>query len=113
MQNDDTKQKTTSVSAMARMTKVDVTALAKLARLEVSEKELAKLENEIPAILGFVETIQKVSADAAHASPEHRNVMRDDGVPHESGLHTEELLRVAPATRDNQVAVKQVISRKK
>ena len=94
------------------MTQVDVKALAKLARLEVSDAELAKLETEIPAILGFVEQIQKVSADSVPVSPEHRNIMRDDANPIESGLHTDELLKAAPATRDNQVAVKQVISKK-
>ena len=35
---------------------IDVAALAKLARLEVSAEELAKLEKEIPSILAFVET---------------------------------------------------------
>ena len=39
---------------------VDIAALAKLARLEVSDSEMVKLEGEIPAIIGFVETIQDV-----------------------------------------------------
>jgi aspartyl-tRNA(Asn)/glutamyl-tRNA(Gln) amidotransferase subunit C len=95
------------------MTQVDVRALAKLARLEVSDEELARLEKEIPAILAFVEQIQEVSAAALPESPEHRNVMRDDANAHEGGLYTEELLKSAPASRDNQVVVKQVISKKK
>jgi len=40
--------------------RIDVRALASLARLEVSDEELAKLEKEIPEILKFVETIQTV-----------------------------------------------------
>ena len=91
---------------------VDIKALAKLARLEVADEELARLEKEIPAILGFVETIQKVATDTeAHGDGLH-NVMREDVNPHESGKYTEDLLKAAPATRDNQVVVKQVISRK-
>ncbi len=93
--------------------KVDIRALANLAKLEVSDSEVAKLESELPAILSFVETIQQVSSDMKEESPEHRNVMREDGEPHESGLYTEVILAAAPATRDNQVVVKQVISRKK
>lgn len=93
--------------------KVDVKALAKLARLEVSDEELAKLEKEIPAILEFVETIQKASADVKEETPTLHNVMRDDASPHESGIYTEDLLNAAPAKKDNQVVVKQVISRKK
>ena len=40
---------------------VDVKALANLARLEVSEAELEKLQTEIPGILAFVDTIQKAA----------------------------------------------------
>lgn len=93
--------------------KVDVAALAKLARLEVSDEELARLEKEIPAILGFVEQIQQVSVDALAESPEHRNIMREDVNPHEGGLYTDDLLKAAPASRDNQVVVKQVLMRDK
>lgn len=93
--------------------KVDIAALAKLARLEVSDDERVKLESEIPAILDFVDQIQKVSATLAPSSPEHRNIMRSDENPYESGTFTEDLLAAAPAQRDNQVVVKQVISKKK
>lgn len=93
--------------------KVNVRALASLAKLEVSDEELARLESELPAILSFVETIQQVSSDVVEESPEHRNVMREDGEPHESGMYTADILAAAPAQRDNQVVVKQVISRKK
>jgi aspartyl/glutamyl-tRNA(Asn/Gln) amidotransferase C subunit len=96
---------------MSDAPKIDVAALAKLAKLEVSAEELAKLEKEIPEILGFVETIQAVAADAVHESPEHRNVMREDANPHETGLHTRTLLDAAPAQKDDQIAVKQVISK--
>ncbi len=102
--------------------KVDVRALAKLARLEVSDEELLKLEREIPSILAFVETIQKAdvemrpstgSASSPPASSGLHNVMRDDGEPHESGIYTEALLAQAPARKGNRWAVKQVISRGK
>lgn len=95
------------------MTQVDVKALAQLARLDVGDAELARLEKEIPAIVGFVEQIQKVSSTAAAESPEHHNVMRDDVGAHESGLYTDELLAAAPSQRDGRVVVKQVISKKK
>ena len=102
---------------------IDVAALAKLARLEVSDGELAKLEKEIPEILHFVETIQAASADASafdKSSAEQagepkkalRNVMRDDENPHESGKYTEKLLKAAPARSGDRVAVKQVLSRR-
>lgn len=91
------------------MTQVDIKALAKLARLEVSDEEVARLEKEIPAILGFVEEIQQVATTTTPETAELRNVMRDDINPHESGLYTDDLLKAAPAHRDNQVVVKQVL----
>lgn len=91
----------------------DIRALAQLARLELSDAEVQKLEGELPAILGFVAEIQNVSAELPKAvSPAHRNVMRADTDPHETGVHTETLLAAAPSRIGNQVAVKQVVSRK-
>lgn len=94
------------------MTNVDIRALAKLARLEVSDAEAAKLETELPSILGFVETIQKATVSDDAPAPALRNVMRDDARPHERAVHTEALLSGAPARRGDRIAVKQVISRK-
>lgn len=93
--------------------KIDIAALAKLARLEVSDAEIAKLEKEIPDILHFVDTIQKANAGMEAKSPVLRNVMRADEKPIESGTFTETLLKAAPAREGNRVAVKQVISRNK
>lgn len=95
------------------MTNVDIRALAKLARLEVADEEIAKLEKEVPAILDFVETIQKVEISAGHPSYELRNVMREDKNPHESGAFTKELLDAAPSVKAQRIVVKQVLSRKK
>lgn len=99
------------------MTRVDVRSLAKLARLEVSDEELKKLEEEIPSILAFVEEIQNVNTGALSVSGGLRNVMREDappaGGPHASGIHTEKLLAAALAVKDGRVVVKQVISRKR
>ena len=94
------------------MTQVDIKALAKLARVAVSDEEMARLEKEIPAILGFVEQIQTVDTGTIENDTSLRNVMREDASPHESGLYTEDILAAAPAVRDNRVVVKQVISRK-
>lgn len=93
--------------------KIDVRALANLARLDVSDEELAKLQEELPAILEFVETIQKASAEVPEWAPELKNVMREDTGEHESGVYTEDLLSAAPSRKGNYVAVKQVLKRKK
>ena len=91
---------------------VDIRALAKLARLDVTNEEVAKLEQEIPSILGFVDTIQKIDISNKIPQPELRNVMRDDVGAIESAAHTETLLNAAPTREGDYVAVKQVITRK-
>ncbi len=91
--------------------KVDVASLAKLARLEVSAEELQKLETQIPEILAFVETIQTVSDAAPVHEASVRNVMREDANPHESGMYTRDLVDAAPAQKDDQISVLQVISK--
>lgn len=92
---------------------VDIRALANLARLEVSDEEVAKLETEIPEILSFVEMIQKAAGDALVADTSLHNVLRADENPHESGTYTETLLSAAPSRTGDRITVKQVISRKK
>ena len=92
--------------------KVDIRTLASLARIEVGDAELETLEREIPDILKFVETIQQANVSDTAPTPELRNVMREDGEPHESGMYTDALLAQAPARQGNRLVVKQVISRK-
>ena len=91
---------------------VDIRALAALARMDVSDAELAKLEQELPAILSLVDTIQQADVSEIDRNPMLRNVMREDTEPHEGGIYTEKLLGQAPATKDGRLVVKQVISRK-
>ena len=70
------------------------------------------VEAFIEAILGFVEQIQKVATDATSNDTSHRNIMRDDAATHEPGKYTKDHLAAAPAAKDDQVVVKQVLSRK-
>lgn len=98
---------------MSDNTEVDIQALAKLARMEVSSEELSKLEKEIPDILAFVKTIQSAAGEVTVGPSAHRNVMRPDESPHKSGEYTERLLAEVPEREGDLVAVKQVISREK
>ena len=97
---------------MSDSPKVNIKALAELARLEVSDAEMAKLEKEIPDILKFVETIQSANVDVEAKAPELRNVMRADENPHETGEYTERLLHAAPKSENDRIVVKQVVTRK-
>lgn len=92
--------------------KVDIRALAQLARVDISNEEVERLEKEIPSILDFVETIQKADISNVTMDRALRNVMRPDENPHESGEYSKKLLDAAPATEKDQVKVMQVLRQK-
>ncbi|HVM73895.1 MAG TPA: Asp-tRNA(Asn)/Glu-tRNA(Gln) amidotransferase subunit GatC [Candidatus Paceibacterota bacterium] len=92
--------------------KVDIRALAALARVKISDEEVAALGDEIPSILAFVESIQGVDVSGVSSDTSLRNVVRADENPHEPGAYTEDLLALAPYRVGDRIAVKQVVSRK-
>ena len=74
-----------------------VRTVAKLARLDLSEREVAEFSSELSAILGYIEKLNELDINSveplAHCLPIH-NVFRDDSV--KSSLETEDVLRNAP-----------------
>ena len=88
--------------------------LAKLARIEMGAEEAEKLSNEFGAILNYVGEVKKVEEGnkvdkfdkEVYAT---RNVMREDGEPHESGLYTEQILKQAPAREGDYLKVKKIL----
>lgn len=91
---------------------VDIRALARLARLAIADSEVSALQQELPAIVAFVDTLQKVAVHIpAVSDPEVRNVMREDTNPHTPGTYTERLLAGAPAREGDYVVVKQVLKK--
>lgn len=85
--------------------------LARLARLDITEEEIALYQRELSSILQYVEQIQ--NTDVAGLSPTTQvtgltNVMRDDEV-RDYGVSADELLRQVPKTQDRQLKVKRMI----
>ncbi|MDB5254038.1 MAG: glutamyl-tRNA(Gln) and/or aspartyl-tRNA(Asn) amidotransferase subunit [Parcubacteria group bacterium] len=92
------------------MDKDKVIALAKLARIDVSDTEAESLAHEFEGILGYVAEVKKaVSGDDEKEKPALRNVLREDVSPHESGLYTEAILKQAPQREGEFVAVKKIL----
>ncbi|AKM83813.1 TPA: hypothetical protein DCZ46_00550 [Candidatus Campbellbacteria bacterium] len=88
----------------------DIEKLALLARIELSEEEKQKMVKEMDSILVFIDQIQKADVDITEREAgDVRNIMREDGEPHESGIYTEDILKEAPKTRDNYVEVKKIL----
>lgn len=96
------------------VSKEDVKNLAELARLELSDSEVAELQRDLSTILTYVEHISAAAADTSAFVPKHRNVMRDD-IPRTADhpLHNkEEALRVAFPKREGDYNVVRKIIQK-
>ncbi len=86
--------------------------LAELSRISLTEEEKETIRGEFDAILGYVASISKISKSGEEGSRSivaTINVLRDDTNPHESGLHTETLLSLAPRREGNYVKVKKIL----
>lgn len=92
-----------------------VLKLAKLARIRLSESEAESLSHEFESILNYVGEIKnarfKIQDEGFKNKADFtvRNVMREDGEPHESGLYTEKILKEAPASAGGYVKVKKIL----
>lgn len=95
------------------ISKEEVLNLAALARLELSEAEVAELQRDISSILEYVGQVSALGAAATKEAPAHRNVMRDD-VVYDGTLVSgkEEALRAAFPTREGDYNVVRKIIQK-
>ena len=95
---------------MAAISRDEVSHLAKLARIDMSDAELDHLAQEMELILGAVARVQEVAgADVpptSHPIPVN-NVVREDIV--RPSLTPEEALSGAPAQVDDRFKVPQIL----
>src|SRR5438045_339108 len=78
----------------------DIEKLAALSRIDLLDSEKESLLNDMDSILAYVDQVKEATAmarETATASTSlSRNVWREDGEPHESGIFTEVLLASSP-----------------
>ncbi|MCR4276301.1 MAG: aspartyl/glutamyl-tRNA amidotransferase subunit C [Candidatus Parcubacteria bacterium] len=92
-------------------TKEEVQKLAALARIHLHGSELEKFAGEFDAILAYIGQLEKLELPKErHAKPALRNVMRTDGEPHATGEFTGKLVAQFPASENNALSVKQIIT---
>lgn len=91
----------------------DVDKLASLARLSLSEAEKDSIQKDLESILGYVSNLAEAPTDDLPVEDfAHKNALREDSDPEESGLYTEELLKAAPASKKNFISVKPIFGDK-
>jgi aspartyl-tRNA(Asn)/glutamyl-tRNA(Gln) amidotransferase subunit C len=103
------ESKTTRGQAV-ELTSDIVRDIAELARLELSEEEVALYANQLSQVFGYFQSLQEL--DTSHIAPTAsvlplKNVLRPD-VPGEA-LNPEEVVANAPDALDNQFRVSAVL----
>jgi aspartyl-tRNA(Asn)/glutamyl-tRNA(Gln) amidotransferase subunit C len=96
---------------MSKLSRDDVLKLARLSRLKLSDEEVEKFREELSSILEYVEVLNKVDTFGLEPTSQVtglKNVMRKDET-RDYGYKTEDLLKNAPAVKDNQFKVRRVL----
>lgn len=93
------------------ITKDDITKLAKLARVEITEEEKEKLAKDAGDILGYVDQIKNAVSNTSgeRKLPDLRNVAREDANANATGSNTETIVKEFPKSEKNYLAVKKII----
>lgn len=96
---------------MADLSRDDVLKLAQLARLELTDEEVAEFARELTDILHYVEQLQQIDIEGLGPTNQVTgltNVARQDAVQ-DYGYAPEELLKNVPAVEDGQIKVRRMI----
>jgi len=90
----------------------EVKKLAALARIKVEDAQLEKFTSEFDAIIAYIGQLETldISRPGEGEKPMLRNVMREDGSPHEASTHTKKLTEQFPAREGDALSVKQIIT---
>jgi len=93
------------------ISKEEVKHIAKLARLELTEPEVEKMQKDLSAILDYFELLKSVKAPGRKSLGETKkaNVLRGDKVlPRAAGM-AEKIIAGAPDKKDGYIKVKTIL----
>ena len=95
------------------ITEKEITHIAQLARLELSEKEKTKFQRELSLILDYVTKLKELNVDQVEPTISGigvSNVMRPDQTDNTYGPETAtEILEQAPDKKDGFIKVKAIL----
>ncbi|HEU0080671.1 MAG TPA: Asp-tRNA(Asn)/Glu-tRNA(Gln) amidotransferase subunit GatC [Candidatus Paceibacterota bacterium] len=95
----------------------EIAKLASLSRLKLSDEEVAKMQQDMGAILSYVDKLTSAPIApeqmGAPVMSTNKNVMRQDEGAHQPGIYTDRLMALAPkqaTTKDGAyVKVKKIL----
>lgn len=94
------------------MNKKDVEHLANLSRIELSDKEIDKFQEDLGSILDYVEQVKEASASVESIQEVGvvHNVLREDKDPYEKGENREEIIESFPEKEADYLKVKKILT---
>jgi aspartyl-tRNA(Asn)/glutamyl-tRNA(Gln) amidotransferase subunit C len=94
------------------ITPAEITKLAQLSRIKLTDADTQSLVKEFDSILGYIDQLKKVdvSLDTEGRVGAIKNIMRADVSEDSSATEREQLLTEAPRREGDFVAVKKIIA---
>jgi aspartyl-tRNA(Asn)/glutamyl-tRNA(Gln) amidotransferase subunit C len=96
---------------MANITRDDVLKLARLARIDLSDKEIDEFAGEFSKILAYVEQLQTIDVTGLEPTSQVTgltNVMRPDEI-RDYGYQPKDLLKNVPRVQDDQIKANRMV----
>jgi len=98
------------------ISKEEVKHIAKLARLELTEAEITKMQKDLSAILDYFNLLKKadtgqhpVLTKSQHwVFPESNNLRKDEAIPQKREV-VEKIIQSAPDKKDDYIKVKNIL----
>ena len=90
------------------ITKEEVQHIAKLARLELTEKEVEKMQKDLSAILDYFALLKKAPAPEKSVVKGSLSSMRKDEVVSNSEI-TNKIIEASPNKKDGYIKVKTIL----
>ncbi|HEY1085477.1 MAG TPA: Asp-tRNA(Asn)/Glu-tRNA(Gln) amidotransferase subunit GatC [Candidatus Saccharimonadales bacterium] len=95
---------------MTQISLADVANLATLSSLQLSDEEITGLQKDISNILSYIEQLSELDTNGVEPTYQVtglENVWRTDEI--QMGVSREQLLALAPESKDNQIKVPKVL----
>ena len=95
-----------------KLNKNDIKHIARLARLDLTEEEMAEYGEQLSSVLGYIDQLKEVDTSGVEPTAQVTgfvNGFRDDEVKNWDETERDRSLNQAPEIEDNQVKVKRVL----
>lgn len=95
------------------ISKEEVQHIAKLARLELTEKEIEKMQKDMSAILDYFNLLKKAPRSTGNFSENFgerasKSLREDEVLPRDAGL-AEKIIKASPDKKDDYIKVKAIL----